>query len=204
MRLAEAPHFLLFSESTWQPGQQSRWRFCLEALPDGQTLEAFDDEPAPNQDRLELLAVVRGLESLDQPSHVTLVTASNYVSRGLRFGLQNWRERDWCWESYGRWTSIRDADLWRRVDGALQYHQVRCRLWAWSLPSSSRPATNRPESKAASNGPASRLSGPEVGLGRSSLADGPASRLANWWRNCLPSVWRGPRTEPEMQLGLAE
>ena len=33
-------------------------------------------------ERLELMTLVRGLEALDQPSRVTLMTASGYVARG--------------------------------------------------------------------------------------------------------------------------
>ena len=39
-----------------------------------------------------LLAVVRGLEALPEPSRVTLVTTSGWIRRGLRFGLDNWRD----------------------------------------------------------------------------------------------------------------
>ena len=80
-------------------------------------------------DRLELLAVVRGLEALDQPSRVTLVTRSRYVSRGLRFGIREWRENDWKWEHYGDYQPINNSDLWQRVDHAMTYHKVECRTW---------------------------------------------------------------------------
>ena len=46
-------------------------------------MEVKSAEPQTHGERLELLAVVRGLEGLEQPSRVTLVTSSRYVSRGL-------------------------------------------------------------------------------------------------------------------------
>jgi hypothetical protein len=75
------------------------------------------------------LAVVRGLEAIPQPARVTLVTASHYVSRGLRFGLSEWRENGWQWERFGEFSPITNADLWQRLDRALQIHQVQCRTW---------------------------------------------------------------------------
>jgi ribonuclease HI len=78
-------------------------------------------------ERAALLAVVRGLEALEQPSRVTLVTTSRYVARGLQFGLSEWRETDYCWEHFGSVQPIRNADLWRRVDHAMQFHQISCR-----------------------------------------------------------------------------
>ncbi len=89
--------------------------------------EAADEEPGTPADRLELLAIVRGLEALDQPSRVTLFTASRYVARGLRFGLESWRESDWQWERFGQMQPVKNADLWQRIDQAMRFHQVDVR-----------------------------------------------------------------------------
>ena len=69
------------------------------------------------------------MEALDQPSRVTLVTPSRYVSRGLHFGLEEWRSADWCWERDGQMVPIKNADLWQRVDRAMNIHQVDYRRW---------------------------------------------------------------------------
>ncbi|MEZ6112887.1 MAG: RNase H family protein [Pirellulaceae bacterium] len=131
-----APHFLLFSESRCTTRDHDdpehdagQWRFVLESIDGREKLEAADDEPDTQGDRLELLAVVRGLEALDQPSRVTLITQSRYVSRGIRFGLAEWRAADWQWERFGEMTPVKHDDLWRRVDQALKFHQVECRTW---------------------------------------------------------------------------
>jgi len=129
-----APHFLLFSETSRYAAERARrsrpqWRFVLESVEGGARLEAADEEPNVRGDRLDLLAVVRGLEALDQPSRVTLVTPSQYVSRGLRSGLDQWRETGWQWERFGEMTPITNGDLWRRVDRALHYHRVEVRTW---------------------------------------------------------------------------
>jgi ribonuclease HI len=124
-----APHYLLYSHARHdcQLGDSGQWRFVLESADGSARLEATDEEHASGQ-RLELLATVRGLEALDQPSRVTLVTGSRYVSRGIRFGLAQWREDSWQWERYGEMIPIKDGDLWRRVDQAMQFHIVECRL----------------------------------------------------------------------------
>jgi ribonuclease HI len=129
-----APHFLLFSETSRYSAERARrsrpqWRFVLESVEGDARLEAADEEPNVRGDRLDLLAVVRGLEALDQPSRVTLVTPSQYVSRGLRSGLDQWRETGWQWERFGEMTPITNGDLWRRVDRALHYHKVEVRTW---------------------------------------------------------------------------
>jgi ribonuclease HI len=129
-----APHFLLFSESQApraaedgqlaRPHSRGQWRFVLETV-DGQIrFEAADEEVESEDGRLALLAVVRGLEALEQPSRVTVVTTSRYVSRGFLFGLEEWRENGWRWERFGEMTPIKNRDLWQRIDRAMQYHQV--------------------------------------------------------------------------------
>jgi len=99
----------------------------LESVDGRDCLQAEDVESETSGDRLALLAVVRGLEALDQPSRVTLVTNNRYVARGLRFGLREWRENQWRWERFGQMMPVRNGDLWRRIDHALRYHHVECR-----------------------------------------------------------------------------
>lgn len=123
------PLYLLMAEAHFDPVQQSRWRFVLEHAATGVTFSAADSEAIDCPERLELLAVVRGLEALDEPARVTLITTSRYVSRGLRRGLAEWRQNAWQWERFGKLVPVRDWDLWRRVDRALDFHRVECRLW---------------------------------------------------------------------------
>ena len=108
----------MFSESRRRSAKSPPcdWRFVLQSLDGSSRLEAEDAEPAVGGERLELLAVVRGLEALEQPSRVTLVTPSKYVSRGLSYGLQDWRENDWNWEHHGQMVPIKNRDLWQRLD----------------------------------------------------------------------------------------
>jgi ribonuclease HI len=122
-----APHFLLFSEARGKK-RQGQWRFVLQAADGSATLEASDAEPETGGERLELLAVIRGLEALDQPSHVTLFTPSKYVSRGIAYGLEEWRRNDWTWECFGEMVPVKNRDLWQRLDRALNYHTIEFRV----------------------------------------------------------------------------
>jgi ribonuclease HI len=126
-----APHFLLYAEAARAtPGagdDTGEWRFVLR-LPGGETsLEAADEEPEATPQRLELLAVVRGLEALSQPSRVTLLTGSRYLRRGLDSGISQWRENEWQWERYGRMAPVKNSDLWQRLDRLLTIHELECK-----------------------------------------------------------------------------
>ncbi len=79
--------FLLYADLQMTNTGVYGWRFVLESLSGSLSVEASDVEPGTDGERLELLAVVRALESLDQPSEVVLLTPSRYVVRGLRHGL---------------------------------------------------------------------------------------------------------------------
>ena len=75
---ASLPHYLLQAE-TYRSGRGlPRWRFNLQAVGSDERLTAADNESTIRRSRLELLAVVRGLEALDSPSRVTLLTRSRY------------------------------------------------------------------------------------------------------------------------------
>lgn len=134
--MVSQPQFLLFCDThTTQPTTpldshaiHGRWHFVLDRLDRPQKLEATDAEPAIHPDRLALLSVVRGLEAIDEPSQVNLVTTSRYVSRGLKYGLATWRASAYQWEHFGVQRPVRNADLWQRVDRAMYYHGVNCRL----------------------------------------------------------------------------
>lgn len=129
--IVKRPHYLLLSDARTKAASDGprggRWHFVLESTADGQKLDVTEREPDISGERLELLSVVRGLEALDQPSCVTLVTPSRYVARGIRFGLEDWRRNDWCWERDGGYAPVKNSDLWQRLDRALAYHQLRFR-----------------------------------------------------------------------------
>ena len=120
------PQYLLFTETLRRGPGSPGWRFMLHEIATDRTIVASDHEPGVHAERLGLMAVVRGLEALDGPSAVKLVTASSYVRRGVVRGLKDWRANDWKWEHFGRRVPVRDEDLWRRVDGAMKFHRVTC------------------------------------------------------------------------------
>jgi len=134
-----SPQFHLLAQ-TRALSEGYAWHFMLRASDGSLHLDVTDQEPGAPLERLELLAVVRGLEALNQPSRVTLVTPSRYVSHGLRFGLSEWRESSWLWESFGQMTPIKHEDLWRRIDQALSFHRVQCRSYRADTPQSAVPA----------------------------------------------------------------
>jgi ribonuclease HI len=121
--MSNRPQYILFANARGGPNRH--WRFELQTV-DGRTcLQAEDGERDAADERLHLLAVVRGLEAIDSPARVRLVTDSRYVRRGL-LGLEVWRpfRRSRAWSA--RLTALPHADLWHRIERAARVHELEC------------------------------------------------------------------------------
>ena len=104
------------------------WAFLLRHKASGKTLERFGAERETTNNRMELVAVVRGLEALKRPATIELVTDSAYVGKGLAEWLPKWKTNGWRRRERDRWVEIKNEDLWRQLDALLQKHEVRVTL----------------------------------------------------------------------------
>ena len=75
--------------------------------------------------RMELMAAIKGLEALTRPCHVSLTTDSQYVRKGITEWIFNWRKNNWRTAAK---KPVKNADLWQRLDLAVEAHQVQ---WHW-------------------------------------------------------------------------
>lgn len=119
--------YLLVCEAYSRSLTDGRWRFTLEAA-DGELILDAEDQELGDLNRLTLLAAVRGLESLEGPSAVTLLSNNRYLIRSLSNSLPRWRQNNFRWEHFGRRIDVQHADLWRRIDRTLAIHRVQACL----------------------------------------------------------------------------
>ena len=112
-----------------QSARLGHWRFILESLDDSGKLEVTDEEPGIWGPRLALLAAVRGLEALEQPSRVTLIARSRYLNDRFSRLTATATQFSSQWELSPWHDRYQNADLWQRVEAALGYHNVECRNW---------------------------------------------------------------------------
>lgn len=82
-------------------------------------------EPATTNNRMELLAVIRALETLKRPSKVRVHTDSQYVQKGISEWIHNWKRRGWTTASK---QPVKNVDLWRALDAVQAMHDVK---WVW-------------------------------------------------------------------------
>jgi ribonuclease HI len=184
------PHYLLFSETS-RHDESGRWRFRFRSPDGNEHFEACDTEPEIRGERLELLTIVRALESLDQPSRVTLMTSDPYLRQGICFGLPEWRANDWQWEYFGKMVPIKHCDLWQRMDQAMRFHQVEFCKWRIDGPHSGPTARQAPQEqsagKAGSAVPGRRRLESCGSVLRSQWRAG-LEAIAVWCRRWLPKV----------------
>ncbi len=72
--------------------------------------------------RMELMAVIAGLEALKEPCRVSLFSDSKYVVEGVTKGwAKRWKSRGWMRNKQER---AENADLWNRLLNVLNRHEV--------------------------------------------------------------------------------
>ncbi|MBF0124696.1 MAG: ribonuclease HI, partial [Magnetococcales bacterium] len=81
--------------------------------------------PVTTNNRMELTAVIRSLETLQRPCQIHLTTDSTYVKDGITQWIYGWKQRQWR-RSDGK--PVLNIDLWQRLDGLTGQHQIQ---WEW-------------------------------------------------------------------------
>ena len=83
--------------------------------------ELSGGERDTTNNRMELLAVIRGMEILKEPCQVLLFTDSQYIANALNNGwLRDWKKRGWR----RRDGELKNAELWQALDVQLRRHNV--------------------------------------------------------------------------------
>lgn len=96
------------------------WAFILRHLATGKEKEESGGERETTNNRMELLAVIRGLEALKRPCKVELFTDSIYVGKGLTEWLAGWKRRGWKRDG----KLVKNMELWQQLDELAQKHRV--------------------------------------------------------------------------------
>ncbi|MEU4253301.1 ribonuclease HI [Amycolatopsis sp. NPDC026612] len=100
--------------------------------------ELYGGEATPTtNNRMELTAPIRALESLTRPSQVRVYTDSTYVRNGITQWLPRWKSNGW--QTAAR-QPVKNADLWQRLDAAAGEHQVE---WLWVKGHAGHPENER-------------------------------------------------------------
>ena len=116
------------------------WGVLLRA--GGVERELYGGEPATTNNRMELIAVIRALESLKRRCRVRLYTDSQYVQKGISQWIHDWKRR--AWRTADR-KPVKNVDLWQRLDTLAAEHDVE---WHWVKGHAGHPENERADALA--------------------------------------------------------
>ncbi|MGR3365269.1 MAG: ribonuclease HI [Maritimibacter harenae] len=104
------------------------WGVLLEAKEGDRVLKTRElkgGEAATTNNRMELMAAIMALETLERPSHITIVTDSAYVKNGVTGWIHGWKRNGWKTAAK---KPVKNVELWQRLDEAQKRHNVE---WKW-------------------------------------------------------------------------
>ncbi|MCH8615095.1 ribonuclease HI [Sphingomonas sp. SM33] len=99
--------------------------------------ELSGGEPLTTNNRMELMAAIKGLEALKRPCQVQLFTDSNYVRDGITKWIYGWQRNGWRTSDK---KPVKNAELWQELLAAVAPHRIE---WHWVKGHSDHPENDR-------------------------------------------------------------
>lgn len=93
-------------------------------LYDDHRKELSGGERESTNNRMEMTAAIRALETLTRPCRVRVYTDSEYLKKGVTDWMPNWKRRNWKRKR----GAVKNIDLWRRLDELISEHDIE---WEW-------------------------------------------------------------------------
>ena len=87
--------------------------------------------------RMELIAVIEGLKSIQENSHIEITTDSMYVKNGINQWIDNWKNNGWKTAAK---KPVKNKDLWQELDELVQNYSIK---WIWVKGHSGHPGNER-------------------------------------------------------------
>ncbi len=93
----------------------------------------YGGEHSTTNNRMELTAVIKGLEALNKPCKVHVTTDSRYVLSGITEWMPNWKKRGW---KTANKRPVLNVELWQQLDELVSQHELD---WEWVKGHSGHP-----------------------------------------------------------------
>ncbi|NWF83162.1 MAG: ribonuclease HI [Bryobacteraceae bacterium] len=99
--------------------------------------ELSGGEPLTTNNRMELVAAIRGLAALKEACEVEVVTDSQYLKNGVESWMSRWKRNGWI--TAGK-KPVLNQDLWQELDAQLARHNTK---WVWTKGHATHEDNNR-------------------------------------------------------------
>ncbi len=118
----DRPLVLLFTDGacSGNPGPGG-WAYILRHPASGKEVERSGGEPETTNNRMELTAVIEGLRGIKRPSRVDIYSDSQYVLKGLREWMKDWKARGWRTAAK---KPVKNLELWQALDELKDLHTL--------------------------------------------------------------------------------
>ncbi len=103
----------------------------------GTSREICGGEADTTNNRMELMAAIRALETLTRSVDARLHTDSTYVKDGVTKWMARWKANGWKTAAK---KPVKNIDLWQRLEAALVGHRVE---WLWVKGHAGNPGNER-------------------------------------------------------------
>ncbi len=94
-------------------------------------------EAMTTNNRMELTAVIKGLEALTKPCKLSITSDSKYVLTGITEWMSNWKQRNWKTASK---KPVQNVELWKCLDDLVVQHHIE---WIWVKGHSGHPENEK-------------------------------------------------------------
>ena len=95
------------------------WAYLLRYKDKEKTESGGETETTNN--KMELTAVIKGLQALKESCHVHLFSDSQYVLKGLKEWIANWKKNNWKTASK---KEVLNKDFWIKLDKLTEKHRI--------------------------------------------------------------------------------
>ncbi len=99
--------------------------------------ELYGGEANTTNNKMELKAVIEGLNSLKEPCSVKVFTDSKYVMEGINSWIHNWKKNNW---KTANKKDVKNKDLWIQLDNLVSKHNI---AWEWVKGHSGNPGNEK-------------------------------------------------------------
>ena len=99
--------------------------------------EIYGGEANTTNNRMEIMAVIRALKTINVENEITVFTDSTYVQKGINEWIAKWKINGWRTSNK---KEVKNKDLWVQLDNLTSQLKIN---WVWVKGHSGHPENDR-------------------------------------------------------------